>query len=145
MSLPWNHREQRRKTLDTAQSVNCGPQPRFPVSRKSSLHSIHSQVHLPTLWPLNFRCPVLHLKIMLNTYSLAVLFSLVAQWCPALFEPRDYSPPGSSVHGILQARILEWVAISSSRGSSPPRDWTFVFCIGRQILCHWATREALQC
>ena len=53
----------------------------------------------------------------------------------------DYSPPGSSVHGILQARILEWVAISFSRGSSQIRDWTHVFCIGRQILYHWATWE----
>ena len=42
------------------------------------------------------------------------------QLCPTLCNPMDCSPPGSSVHGILQARILEWVAISSSRGSSPP-------------------------
>ena len=54
----------------------------------------------------------------------------------------DCSPPGSSVQEILQARILEQVAISSSRGSSPPRDWTGISCIGRQILNHWATREA---
>ena len=46
----------------------------------------------------------------------------------------DCSPSGSSVHGILQARILEWVAISFSRGSSWPRDWTFISCIERQIL-----------
>ena len=45
--------------------------------------------------------------------------------------------------GIYQARILEWVAISSFRGSSQPRDWTPVSCIGRQILYHWATWEAL--
>ena len=45
--------------------------------------------------------------------------------------------PGSSVHGILQARILEWVAISFSRGSSWPRDWTQLFCIGRWVLYHW--------
>jgi len=54
----------------------------------------------------------------------------------------DCSPLGSSVHGICQARILEWVANSFSRGSSQPRDWTHVSCIGRQILYHWATREA---
>ena len=47
--------------------------------------------------------------------------SEVAQSCPTLCNPMDYSPPGSSVHGILQARILEWVAISFSRGSSEPR------------------------
>ena len=52
------------------------------------------------------------------------------------------SLPHSSVHGISQARILEWVTISSSRGASWPRDWTQVSCIGRQILYHWATREA---
>ena len=60
--------------------------------------------------------------------------------------PMDYSPPGSSVHGILQARILKWVVISSSRGSSRPRDRTHVSCvscIGRWILYHWATWEAL--
>ena len=50
--------------------------------------------------------------------------SEVAQSCPTLCDPGDCSPPGSSVHGILQARILEWVAISFSRGSSGPRDRT---------------------
>ena len=49
-----------------------------------------------------------------------------AQPCPTLCDPMDYSPPGSSVHGILQARILEWVAISFSRGSSQPRDRTHI-------------------
>ena len=48
----------------------------------------------------------------------------------------DCSPPGSSVHGISQARILEWVVISFSRGSSQPRDQTHVSSIGRQILYH---------
>ena len=47
----------------------------------------------------------------------------VAQSCPILCDPMDCSLPGSSVHGVFQARILEWVSISSSRGSSPPRDW----------------------
>ena len=61
--------------------------------------------------------------------------------CPALCDPRDYSPPGSSVHGILQAGILEWVAISSSRGSSPPRDRTRVsWILGRRFTV-WATRN----
>ena len=49
-------------------------------------------------------------------------------------NPMDCSPPGSSVHGILQARILEWVAIPSSRGSSQPRNRTGISCICRQIL-----------
>ena len=52
------------------------------------------------------------------------------------------SPPGSSVHGILQARILEWVAIPFSRGSSPPRDWTRVSCIPGRFFITGATGEA---
>ena len=58
-----------------------------------------------------------------------------------LCDPTDCSPPGSSAHGILQARILEWVAISSSGGSPWPRDQTRVSCIGRWILYHWDTRK----
>ena len=54
---------------------------------------------------------------------------LVTQSCPTLCNPMDYSPPGSSDHGILQARILEWVAMLFSRGFSEPRDRTQVFCI----------------
>ena len=56
------------------------------------------------------------------------------QSCPTLCDPRDHSLPGSSVHGISQARILEWVAIPFFRGSSRPRDWTCISCIGRQAL-----------
>ena len=68
----------------------------------------------------------------------------VTPLCPNLCNPRDCSPPGSSVHRILQARILEWVAISFSRGSSRPGDWTGVSCascIGRWILYHGAPWE----
>ena len=70
-----------------------------------------------------------------------------AQLCLTLCDPKDCSPPGSSVSGISQARILEWVAISFSKGSPWPRDWTQVSCgsyIGRRILYHWATWEAVQ-
>ena len=69
---------------------------------------------------------------------------MLSQSCWTLCDPMDCSPPGSSVHGILQARILEWVAMPFSRGSSQPTDWTHVFhvsCIGRWVLYHWATRE----
>ena len=58
----------------------------------------------------------------------------VVQSYPTLCNPTDCSPPGSSVPGISQARILEWVVISFSRGSSPARDWTHISCTGRQIL-----------
>ena len=65
-----------------------------------------------------------------------------AQLCLTLCDPMDCSPPGSSVNGILQARILEWAAISSSRGSSWPRDWTCISCIGWRILYYWATEAS---
>ena len=69
----------------------------------------------------------------------------VAQSCLTACDPLDCSLPGSSVHGIFQARILEWVAMPSSRGPSHPRAQTCiscVSCIGKQILYHWATWEA---
>ena len=64
------------------------------------------------------------------------------QSCPTLCDPMDCGPLGSSVHGISQARILEWVAVPSSRESFWPRDRTCISCIGRWILYHWATGEA---
>ena len=62
---------------------------------------------------------------------------LVSQLCLALCDPLDYSPPGLSVHGIFQARILEWVAIPISRGSSRPRDWMQVSCITGGFFTIW--------
>ena len=55
-------------------------------------------------------------------------YVLVAQSSPILWDPMEGNPPGSSLHGILQARILEWVTIPFSRGSSQPRDQTQVSC-----------------
>ena len=69
--------------------------------------------------------------------------SEVTQSCLVLCDPMDCSPPGSSVHGILQARTLQWVAMPSSQGSSRPRDWTPVSCIAGEFLTALATREAL--
>ena len=66
----------------------------------------------------------------------------VAQSCPTLLDPMDCSPPGSSVHGILQARTLEWVAMPSSRGSSQPKDQTQVSQIAGGFFTIWATRES---
>ena len=68
--------------------------------------------------------------------------SEVAQSCPTLCDPMDCSLSGSSVHGIFQARVLEWVAISFSRGSSRPRNRTRVSCIAGRRFTIWATREA---
>ena len=70
---------------------------------------------------------------------------MCAQLCPILCGPMNCSLPGSSVHGIFQSRILEWVVISSSRPSSQLRDQTCISCvssIGRWILYYWNTREA---
>ena len=67
---------------------------------------------------------------------------LVTQSGPTLLDPTDWNPPGSSVHGISQARILEWVTVSFSRGSSWPRDQTQVSCISGRFFIFWATREA---
>ena len=73
-----------------------------------------------------------------------LLESEVAQLCPTLCDPMDWSPQGLSVHGIVQARILEWVAISFSRGSSWLRDWTWVSHIAGRRFMVWATREAFK-
>ena len=67
---------------------------------------------------------------------------LAAPLCLTLFDPMDCSLPGSSVHGILQERILEWVAMPSSRGSSQPRDGAQVFLIAGRFFIFWTTREA---
>ena len=69
---------------------------------------------------------------------------LVAQSCPTLCDPMNCSPSGSYVHGILQARILEWVAMPFSRGSSWPRNQTRVSCISGRFFTVWATSEAFQ-
>ena len=81
-------------------------------------------------------------SIYLEEFVCACVFSHLFLW-----DPVNYSPPGFSVHEISQARILEWVAISYSRGSSWPRVEICVFCIsfiGRRILNSWVTWEALE-
>ena len=82
-----------------------------------------------------------------NKYSLKNIYALCVhaktlQLCPALCDPMDCSLPNSSVRGILQARILEQVAIPFSRGSSRPRNQTQVSCTAGQFSTVWATREA---
>ena len=73
------------------------------------------------------------------SYFLWCVHAKLLQLCLTLYDPMDCSPPGSSVHGVLQARILEWVAVSLSGGSSRPRDQThvsYVSCIDRRVLYH---------
>ena len=79
-------------------------------------------------------------------FSFSVAYSmkvLVAQSCLTLCNPMNYSPPGFSVPRILQARILEWVAISFTRGSSQPRDSTWISCTAGGFLTVWATTGSL--
>ena len=73
-----------------------------------------------------------------------VKWSEVAQSCPTLCDLMDCSLPGSSIYGILQAIVLEWVAISFSRGSSRPKDQTPVSCIVDRRFAVWATGKYLQ-
>ena len=98
------------------------------------------------------RTPIhVHLYAAINIlpyllYHISIYFSSeseVTQSCPTLCDPVDCGLRGSSVHGILQARILEWVAISFSGGSSQPRDRTWVAHIGGRHFNLWANREAL--
>ena len=84
---------------------------------------------------------LLHREQSISLFLLKVKVK-VAQLCPALCNPMDCSLPGSSVHGILQARILEWVAVPFSGRSSQLRDRTQVSCTTGGFFTSWATREA---
>ena len=89
---------------------------------------IHTHTHTHT-----------HTQTHTHIYIMKVL---VTQSCLPLCDPMDCSLLGSSVHGIFQTRILEWVAISFSRGSSNPREWTWISCLTGRFFTIWATREA---
>ena len=84
-------------------------------------------------------CSYLGIGLYINFMCMGVL---VSQSCPTLCDPMDCSPPASSVHGIFQARVLKWVAISSSRGSSRPRAGTRSSAFQAGSLLSWATRKA---
>ena len=78
----------------------------------------------------------------LQTWVCVCVCVSVAQSCPTLCDSMDCSPAGCSVHGTFQARILEWVTISFSRGSSQSRDQTWVSCTAGRFFTIWASREA---
>ena len=102
------------------------------------LHSICQQVWKSQQWPQAWKRSVFipiprkampknaQATTQLHSSHMLVSESEVAQSCPTLCDPMDCSLPGSSVHGIFQAIVLEWIAISFSRGSSQPRDRTRV-------------------
>ena len=81
----------------------------------------------------------MHTHVLAMSRRIISFYCLVAKSYPVLRDPMDCNLPGSSVHWILQARILEWVAISSSRGSSQPKDQTHVSCIAGGFFTVWAT------
>ena len=114
-------------------SLAPGHSPRAPPnpSRRSSLLCPECLFMMPCVF-----------FIFLPLLWSEVKWSEVAQSCPTLCDPMDCSLPGSSVPGILQARVLEWVAISFSRRSSQPRDGTRVSHIAGRRFTIWATRES---
>ena len=87
----------------------------------------------------------IHNYIWKNKYSSAWKnFKVLVTWsCPTLCNLMNSSPPGSSVHGILQARTLEWVAFPFSRASSQPRDWIPISCIAGKFFTIWARQGSL--
>ena len=96
-----------------------------------------------------YSCSSINLHLLLTRQWRLYLWkkvkeSEVAQSCPTVCDPVDRSLQGSSVHGILLARILEWVATSFSRGSSQPRDQTQVSRIGGSYFNLWATRKLMK-
>ena len=112
---------------------NSGIKPRFPALQADSLPSEPpGKLHVTTPKTGTQDCHII-VKKLLHIIPLYP-YPYIAQSCPTLCNPVDCSPPGSAIHGILWARILEWVAISSSRGSSQPRDWIQVSPHCRQTL-----------
>ena len=119
---------------------SCPPHPiHFPLLEQCLiLGSLYFAEQCHTLFLIS------HVKVIKKRVCVSVCV-LVAQSCPTFCDPMVGSLPGSSVHGISQARILERVATSSSRASSGPRNWTcisWVSYIGRRILYYCATWEA---
>ena len=107
----------------------------------------------PRRWVISLPSPDLFLEGLISGLTLPhsllicpflwAIVVLVTQSCPTLCDPMDCRLPCSSVHGILQVRIQDWVAIPFSRGSSQPKNRTQVSCITGRFFTIWATREAL--
>ena len=109
---------------------------KWTVLTKATTITIQDTSNWGWVYPVERRQGV---KVLINLAGLSVSCS-VHVW---LFATHDCCSPGSSVSRILQARILEWIAIPSSRGSSQLRDWTQVSCIAGGFFTIWATREVL--
>ena len=111
--------------------------PRLPPSHPSRSSQSSTAIGSLCNTAISHQPSILHMTVS----HISCLRSVVKS-CPTLCNSMDCSLPACSVQGIFQARILKWVAISFSRGSSQPKDqiWvSWVSCIGRQIIYHWAT------
>ena len=126
----WRWGTQRRTRLGHRESVGCTGQGQGPQGEITLLTAPSQISSLQNSRKIN---------LYISALSVCVSHSVVSDSC----DPMDCSPPGSSALGILQARILEWVATSFSRGSSPPRDRTQVSRRAGRLLTIWARREAL--
>ena len=137
------------------QSINLCIVGLFIVSFISLFHMVYycPAIVIPEMWikkiswilpQVCFSWTVLSLALgMALSFSSEVTMwseSEVVQWCPALCNPMGCSLPGSPVHGIFQARVREWAAISFSRGSSQHGDQTWASCIADRRFTVWATR-----
>ena len=116
---------------------NCGSDLHFPnISDVEDVLACWSFVYI--LWRNTFQVFFFNFLFCIEVKVKV----LVAQSCLTLCDPMDCRPPGSSVHGVLQARILEWIAILFSRGSSWPRDQIKISCIVGRFFTISATRDA---
>ena len=106
---------------------NPGIEPASPAMQADSLPLSHWGSPIELVPSLEQRCSYFK-------YSSIKKESKVTQSCLTVCDPMDCSLPGSSIHGIFQARVLKWVAVSFSRGSSRSRDWTQVYLHYRQML-----------
>ena len=105
----------------------------IPLLQVLLLHQHNGNANFTSMMLVKHRLPdVTYLALCLGCDCPCCCF--VSKKFLTLCKPLDYSPPDSSVHGIFQARILQWAAISFSRGSSQPKDQTCVSCTGRQTL-----------
>ena len=124
--------------------------PRSPITETAKIKCLHwltgfasnsaaqflimeLQVHNPLKLLANLSVNPLYHLITRYYYCPLIMCVFSHKSCPTLLDPMDYSPPGSSVHGIFQARILEWVDISFSRGFSRSSDRTWVSCIADRL------------
>ena len=140
----WFTSRGRTQVNETACSGEKGQLWSSTIARKSQLWLYDGNGFFDLLF-LAVVTIIIHNGLLQRTLTLC-MHGLVTQSWLMLCDPMDCSPPESSVHGILQARILEWVLIFSSKGSSWPRDQTHISCIsctGRQILYHCTTWKAL--